>query len=99
MLALGFLLVWILGYFLTWRMTAYVLIIPPLLLTFFLLFLPETPYWLIEHNNLEAAQKSLQFFRGNKYDITEELTEIQQRHDSKVIYKVVFTTVQLRFDL
>ena len=47
MMAGGMLMVWIIGYFLTWRMTAFVLAIPPVLLTLFMLMLPETPYWLI----------------------------------------------------
>ena len=45
--------------------------------------LPETPYWLIQHNNTKEARKALQFFRGQHYDITEEFNEIQQKHESK----------------
>ena len=83
MMAFGMLVTWILGYFLSWRMTAYLLIIPPLILTIFLLPLPETPYWLIENNNSKAAKKSLKFFRGQKYDISDEFNEIQLKHESK----------------
>merc|ERR1712079_336615 len=57
MMAGGMLMVWIIGYFLTWRMTAYLLIIPPILLTLLILLFPETPYWLIENNDNEAAKK------------------------------------------
>lgn len=45
--------------------------------------LPETPYWLIEHNRYEEAEKSLKFFRGSLYDVNPELEEIHQRHLSK----------------
>ena len=83
MMASGMLMVWIIGYFLTWRMTAYLLTIPPILLTLLILLLPETPYWLIENNDNEAAKKSLQFFRGQNYDVSEEFNEIQQKHESK----------------
>ena len=31
----------------------------------------------------EAAKKSLQFFRGQNYDVSEEFNEIQQKHESK----------------
>jgi MFS family permease len=83
MIAFGQLLVWVLSYFLPWRSTAYLLIIPSILLTLFILLLPETPYWLIEQNNEIDAKKSLKFFRGKDYDITDEINEIQQKHDSK----------------
>ena len=32
----------------------------------------------------QAAKKSLQFFRGKNYDVTEELIEIQKKHESKM---------------
>ena len=82
-MAIGILTTWTLGYFLPWRMTAYILTIPPIILIMLLFILPETPYWLIEHNNIKAAQQSLQFFRGEKYDISEEFNEIQQKHETK----------------
>ena len=83
MIATGLLLAWIFGYFLTWRMTAYLLMIPPMLLAILIIPLPESPYWLVEHNNTKAAKKSLQFFRGKHYDITEEFNEIQWKHELK----------------
>ena len=83
MLSFGMLLVWFLGYFLSWRTTAYILTIPPILLTLLILFLPETPYWLIEQNELNDARRSLQFFRGKEYDISDELNEIQQKYEAK----------------
>ena len=81
--ATGYLTTWILSYFLTWRMTAYLLTIPSILLFMLLLLLPETPYWLIENNNINKAKQSLQFFRGKNYNITDEYDEIQQKHESK----------------
>ena len=83
MIAFGQLLVWILGYFLPWRTTAYILSAPPVLLTIFILPLPETPYWLIDKNRKKDGKKSLIFFRGKNYDITNEFNEIQQKHESK----------------
>ena len=50
MFSFGMLLVWLLGYLLSWRTTAYTLTIPPILLTLLIFPLPETPYWLIEQN-------------------------------------------------
>jgi facilitated trehalose transporter len=74
---------WGLGYFLNWRISAYTLVIPPILLTFFAFILPETPYWLIEKGKIEEAKKSLQFVRGAKYDITDELSEIIRGNHAK----------------
>lgn len=82
-LALGQCFVWFLSYFLSWRMTAFVLIIPPLLLTLMLLVLPETPYWLVSKDRYSSAKKSLEFFRGSRYDVTDELIDIKKHHQSR----------------
>ena len=80
----GQLVSWILGYFLSWRTTAYVLIIPPLLLMLLFISFPESPYWLVEKSKLNLAKKSLEFYRGNQYNVAEELLEISQSHESKL---------------
>ena len=36
--------------------------------------------WLIEQNKDTEAKKSLKFFRGKTYDISDELNEIKQKH-------------------
>ena len=80
----GQLVSWILGYFLSWRTTAYVLMAPPLLLILLFLPFPESPYWLIEKSKLKLAKKSLEFYRGDQYNVAEELLEISQSHESKL---------------
>ena len=80
----GQLVSWILGYFLSWRTTAYVLIAPPLLLMLLFISFPESPYWLVEKSKLNLAKKSLEFYRGNQYNVAEELLEISQSHESKL---------------
>ena len=82
-MAFGMLLVWTLGYIFTWRMTAFLSIIPAVLLMILLTPLPETPYWLIEDEKFLQARKALQFFRGKNFDVEEELQEIQKKHESK----------------
>ena len=62
-MAFGNFLVWTLGYYLSWRMTAYLLIIPPVFQLILLMPFPETAYWLVEDGKAEEAKKSLQFFR------------------------------------
>lgn len=84
-MASGQLMVWFLGYYVGWRITAFLVSIPISVFFTLIYFLPETPYWLVEHDQLESAKKSLQFFRGTEYDITEELVEIQEKHKSKMI--------------
>ena len=83
-MAFGKFLVWTVGYSLTWRYTAFVLIVPFILMALSIVWFPETPYWLIENNDYIGAKKSLEFFRGKNYDATEELTEISQKHESKL---------------
>ena len=80
----GQLVSWILGYFLSWRTTAYVLMAPPLLLILLFIPFPESPYWLVEKSKLKLAKKSLEFYRGNQYNVAEELFEISQSHESKL---------------
>ena len=54
--AIGMLFIWIVSYFCTWRITAYVAITVPALMIAILGFLPESPYWLIEHDLHEEAK-------------------------------------------
>ena len=53
-------------------------------MTLLLISLPETPYWLIEDDQDAQAKKSLQFYRGADYDISDELNEIRQKHLHKM---------------
>ena len=55
-LACGTWLVWLIGYYLSWKNTAFVSMIPPILLFLVMLILPETPYWLIEANKINLAE-------------------------------------------
>ena len=44
MMSAGMVMVWIIAYFLTWRMTAYLLVIPPILLFLLMALLPGPKY-------------------------------------------------------
>ena len=85
--ATGQFLVWFLGYLVGWRTTALLVSIPSILCFTLMYFLPETPYWLVEQDQMELAQKSLEFYRGADEDVTEELKEIQEKYRSKMIQK------------
>ena len=55
-LAAGFLLSYILGYFTGWRTTSLICSGVSMLAAFLSLLLPETPYWLIQHDRMQDAQ-------------------------------------------
>lgn len=82
-LASGMLIDWIIGYFYSWKITAFFALFPCLILLITMTLLPETPYWLIQNNRFEDAKLSMQFFRGPDQDVSEELNEIHQNHLSK----------------
>ena len=55
-LAIGFLFSFLLGYLCGWRTTSLISFGISLIATILPLFLPETPYWLIEKNRVKEAQ-------------------------------------------
>ena len=79
----GLSIIWILGYFWSYVAIAYVATIPSAILLIAICFFPETPHWLIEHEQKDAAVKSLKFFRQPNDEISEEINEIQQMHLEK----------------
>ncbi|XP_076037455.1 uncharacterized protein LOC143022928 [Oratosquilla oratoria] len=63
---------------LTWRQIAAINAILTSVPTFIgLLFLHDSPRWLMRKRRTLDSAQSLQFFRGPKYDISEELLEIE----------------------
>ena len=54
--AMGFLLAYLMGYFSGWRMIAFTCSGISFLSTVLPLFLPETPYWLIQRNKVKEAE-------------------------------------------
>ena len=79
----GVFLDWIIGYFSSWRIAAACGAANCAILIITMIFLPETPYWLVENNQIEAAKKSLIFFRGTDYNVDSELNEIKEKFMSK----------------
>ena len=55
-LAIGTLSAWVVGYFLDWRNTAFVEMIPSALLILTMIFFPESPYWLVEAGKIDLAR-------------------------------------------
>lgn len=78
----------ILGSFLSWQdlsITFAFFNIPCLIL---LLFIPETPVYLIINNKIDAAHKVLRVLRGKNWDVTNELTNIKNASESVVKHRV-----------
>jgi hypothetical protein len=44
------------GYFVDWRVLSWLCAVPAILLFAAFIFLPETPYWLVENDHKEAAK-------------------------------------------
>ena len=63
-LALGILVSYIIGSFVDWWVLAYVLGIFPFFLFAGMVFMPETPFWLLSKGREDEARKSLQRLRG-----------------------------------
>jgi facilitated trehalose transporter len=63
-LALGILVAYIIGAFVEWWELAFILSIFPMLLFTGMIFMPETPVWLISHNREDDAKKALRRLRG-----------------------------------
>ena len=78
-------MVWFFGYYVSWRITASIVTLPACLLFTLMYFLPETPYWLVENDQMDLAKNSLQFYRGPNYDYSKELQEILENHKSKML--------------
>lgn len=84
MVGFGSLFALVLGYLLDWRPIAFILAAVSFVTTFSILFLPETPYYLIEKGKNSDARASLIFFRGSECDtIDQELAEIIEARDQK----------------
>src|SRR5699024_7350739 len=75
----GILLVYITGAFLNWNALAGVAAIPPLIMTIFMFFMPETPSWLLAHNRRDDAEESLKRLRGPGSDTKQEMAQLEEQ--------------------
>ena len=84
MYALGSLYTYILGSLIqSWRIIAWLQIIPCFLLGVSVFFVPDSPYWLVERGREEDARTSLKILRGSGYNVEPELVEIINKKRSK----------------
>ena len=84
--SIGICILLFLGYFFDWQTVAILSTVPSIVSFTGFLFLPETPYWLInQKQKFEEALASLKFFRKNKSDseIALEFKEISEHYLQK----------------
>ncbi|XP_067009671.1 facilitated trehalose transporter Tret1 [Anabrus simplex] len=94
----GIAVAYVLGSVLTYEEVCYVNVSLPVIFIALFFWLPETPKYLVYSGKIEEAKKSLQWFRGNSYDITAELNEIKLSFATKdslsptLSFKEMFTS-------
>ena len=72
MATFGVLLVGILGKYLEWRTMTGVFLCIPVLMGLLLIFMPDSPVYLVTKHRMEDARKALLFFRGPKSVLTNQ---------------------------
>ncbi|KGN47881.1 sugar transporter ERD6-like 7 [Cucumis sativus] len=67
----------IIGNVLSWRTLALIGLVPCVILTFGLFFIPESPRWLAKERRQKEFETALQKLRGEDVDVSQEAAEIQ----------------------
>lgn len=96
MLTVGILFVYVLGSGVNLFTLNIVCLVIPLVFGAVFVFMPETPLYLISRGRDEDAIKSLRWLRGNGYDYSEELAELQAEHAEKVAAKTSLMSALMR---
>lgn len=84
---IGILLCFICGEYLTYRIQNTVYLILPIIFFVGMIFLPETPLFLIKMKRFDEAEKSFKFFRNIKSNPNEKLNESYKMEFQKLKYK------------
>ena len=81
-LSLGILFSYIIGSYFDWRTSCYIMMVPPLVLFFFLHLCPETPYWYILQNQDDKAFETLKklWFKDDDF-LMSEIKHMKQKLD------------------
>ena len=95
LLSSGILCTFATGYFIQdWRTIAAVLTIPPTVFFIFMLFRPDSPYWLVEQGQNEKAKEALVWLRGSGEDCDEVCLQktrtVLNYSNKKTIFKYYF---------
>lgn len=82
MVTIGILFVYAVGYDLNVFTFSIICGVLPLVFAVAFVFMPESPLYLISKDRSEDAIKSLKWLRGEHYDFSDELNELQSQHDA-----------------
>lgn len=75
----------------SWRWMFGIGLVPAILLSIGMIFLPESPRWLVKQNKTEDAIATLRQLR-NTYDVSEEINDIKQSFNMKqASFKEIFS--------
>jgi len=86
--ALGLLTTQVLGAYLNWQWLSIVCASLNVPFLFMLLFIPESPVYLISTEQIERAHKILRVLRGPRWNVTKELTDIKVALEGRENYRV-----------
>ena len=76
-ITIGIFLAYFVGIFVPWRWAAIFGIAIVSFMTVLMLFMPETPRWLLATGKKGKATEQLRWLRGPNYDVEEECYEIE----------------------
>lgn len=76
-LALGILITYVIGKYVHWDELAWICGAMPITLLLSMLYMPETPSFLLTKGKEEEAKKSLQFYRGSRTNIEPEFERLR----------------------
>lgn len=76
-LSFGVLFQYVMGAFLTWKVLSAICATVPTLALILMCLLPESPNYLVSHQQPEQAIKSLAKLRGSSYNLQREIDQLQ----------------------
>jgi MFS family permease len=76
-ISIGITMVYSLGALFHWKVVAWIFIGLAITMCICLVYLPESPAWLVQKGLDEDATSSLQWLRGPDYDVSEEMASLQ----------------------
>lgn len=85
---MGLLTMQVLGAYLNWQTLSIVCASLNVPFLFFLIFIPESPVYLITTEQIEHAHKILRVLRGPRWNVTKELTDIKVASEGRETYHV-----------
>lgn len=88
---LGLLTTQILGSMLNWKNLAIVCACLNIPFTIMILFIPESPVYLVSKKKIEQAESVLVLLRGSKWDVKKELAELTKSLTGQIKYRVTMS--------